>query len=167
MSNHADVIAHIARLEGELQRIQRELDVLRAQVGAPSSGKARRTQTFTPLLGPSRQGAVNPRDPREAPTRELPAQSEARITRPERPESNAPVSSQPAPTTRSDRRMQAGRTGLTEYPVGGEGARKDSESGMERLSTGPRAALTDPQAGRYEYYEPASPRSEPKTTRKR
>lgn len=145
MSN-PDVLAHIARLESELLRIQGELAELRARVrGTPS---ARRTQTFAAMVNTSKV------DPREAVTRELPAQSEARITRPERPQPSVPVQSETVPSTKSDRRVPINRrTGLTEFPPA------DSDSSpppATHPSTGRRAALADPGAGRYEYYDESS-----------
>lgn len=171
MPDQVDVLAQVARLEGELLRIQRELDELRALAGGPVRGARvpRHTQTFEPILG-----AVQP-DSAGVPRRESRAQSEARITRPERPEPSVPVHSKTMPATKSDRRVHiSARTGITEFPPGGDaqaGARAAAQPDAPvsgRVSTGTRSTLTDPQAGRYEYYDEASPtRTDAKGSRRR
>lgn len=93
MSNER-VLREIARLEGELLRIQRELDTLRKSVGAPST---RRTQAFSQV-------------DKDAVTREMPASQPP-------PQPSVPVKSDVVPTSKSDRRMETGpRTGLSDYP---------------------------------------------------
>lgn len=118
MNDNAKVLAEIARLHGELQRIQHELEILRRHVESPSS---RRTQAF----------GLSPKD---APTGEIPQvpQPAVRLT-------SETLPSQPRVTGR--------RTGLTEPPP----------AKPERLSTGRRAALPDPQAGRYGMVEEGRP----------
>src|SRR5262245_6597171 len=98
MSNPA-VLAEIARLESEINRIQRELEALRRSVGAAS---VRRTQAFPSPIA----DAV-----RNADTREMPATTDT-------PQPSVPVNSETVPTSssKSDRRVQQSRTGLTEYP---------------------------------------------------
>lgn len=165
MSNE-EILAQIARLEGELLRIQSELLELRAQVGSPvtpRTGPQRRTRAFTPLDGPTSEGRVSVverrdhHDYREAVTQQLPAQrpeSEARLARPL--ERSEPPSSEVAPTTKSDRRVPINRsTGLTDFPPA-----ETSEPPPTHPSAGRRPALTDPAAGRYEYYDESGARSQ-------
>lgn len=163
MSNE-EVLAQIARLESELLRIQSELLELRARVvnpaGPPRTGPQRRTRAFTPLDGPASEGKVSVverrdhHDYREAVTQQLPAQraeSEARLAR-----SQAEISDEAAPTTKSDRRVPINRsTGLTDFPPA-----EASEPPATHPSAGRRPALTDPGAGRYEYYDESGARSQ-------
>lgn len=91
------LLHEIARLEGEIARIQRELEVLKRAAGVPSS---KRTQSFAPI-------------DKDARTREMPASQP-----PQPPQPSVPVSSDVVPTSKgSDRRMQSDRAGLSDTPV--------------------------------------------------
>lgn len=124
------VLAEIARLESEINRIQRELDALKRSVGAAS---VRRTQAFPSPIDAAQQL-------KNAPTCEMPAQqSEPPLGR---PQPSVPVASETVPTSnaKSDRRVQQqGRTGLTEHPP------------AANPTPTRRNANHDPAAGRYEY----------------
>lgn len=133
MSNH--VLTELARLESELQRIQRELDVLRKSVGAPPS--TRRTQSFAPVM--------SQRSEKDADTREMPASTPP-------PQPSIAVKSETVPTSRnsatrteaskSERRVQTGaRTGITEFPA----------ATPTPLPPAKRSSSPAPDAGRYEF----------------
>ncbi|MBI2392134.1 MAG: hypothetical protein HYV09_21260 [Deltaproteobacteria bacterium] len=86
MIDNAQVLAEIARLHGELQRIQHELEILRRHVESPSS---RRTRAF----------GMSPKD---APTGEIAAQA---------PQPAVRLTSETLP---SQPRVTGRRTGLTD-----------------------------------------------------
>ena len=91
------VLSEIARLEGEILRIQRELDALRKSVHAPPS--TRRTQSFQQM-----------RVDKDAVTREMPASTPP-------PQPSTAVKSDVVTKQGSDRRIQTGpRAALSDLP---------------------------------------------------
>jgi hypothetical protein len=120
----ANVLSEIARLEGEIGRIQRELEVLKRSVGAPSS---KRTQSFAAIAREMDKDNV---------TREMPATKG--------PQPSVDVTSDVVPSAedrrnKSDRRVQVGgRSGLTDYPP--------ATPVPSRRGSSPA-----PEAGRYEF----------------
>lgn len=128
-----DLMTEIIRLEGEIARIQRDLDALKRQAGVPSS---RRTQTFPQMVAQGDDG------PKEAVTREMPS------VKPAPPQPSVAVASDVVPKQKSDRRVQAsGRTGITDYPPS---ARTPSRPAGHKTP--------EPGAGRYEFVGEGSSR---------
>ena len=137
MSTQAELLAEIARMDFELERITKELDALRLRVeGTTRSG---RTQTFAGAPQSDRAALAPPTSRGPASTQPKPSNAPTTATRtipPSKGSPEAPVSSRTAPT-HAGRRVASPSVSVddgTESPVPAQ--RRDSQ---------PR------EVGRYEY----------------